>query len=91
MDTREVPPPAGHNWERHGNTQGPGQGVRQEKFCVGSGQTFACGFQCHPTWNTILIKPGSYALGQVFSSKQRYSGTICECFPPHQSSLESFS
>ena len=32
MDTREVPPPAGHNWERHGNTRGPGQGVRQEKL-----------------------------------------------------------
>ena len=32
MDTRGVPPPAGHNWKRHSNTQGPGQGVRQEKF-----------------------------------------------------------
>ena len=60
MDTREVPPPAGHNWERHGNTQGPGQGVREEeKLARGFVQTSACCFQYHATWNTILIMPDS--------------------------------
>lgn len=49
---------------------------------IGSGQTFACGFQYHPTWNTILIKPDSYALGQVFSSKQRYLELFVSMFSP---------
>lgn len=72
-------------WSQLGKAQqytGSRTGCQAGEICVGSGQTFACGFQCHPTWNTILIKPGSYALGQVFSSKQRYSGTICESVFP---------
>lgn len=56
--------------------------VSGRRNSIGSGQTFACGFQYHPTWNTILIKPGSYALGQVFSSKQRYLELFVSMFSP---------
>lgn len=56
--------------------------VSGRRNSIGSGQTFACGFQYHPTCNTILIKPGSYALGQVFSSKQRYLELFVSMFSP---------